>query len=154
MTITYRKNQGILPGRVICCMRFLVLIGADIWLQLGDLCAEWLGLSSLPIVCEGMSVFISLLSTVEKWIKYQFESSAYLYIRQYSMFWLKQQIIFQILMMSNGIVSSGNSYLWIREFHFGFPVGTLGGRRSPAVACWASDHWVASSNPLRGKFQH
>ena len=29
---------------------------------------------------------------------------------------------------------------------------TLGGRRSPAVACWASDHWVASSNPLRGKF--
>ena len=29
-----------------------------------------------------------------------------------------------------------------------------GGRRSPAVACWASDHWVASSNPLRGKFRH
>ena len=29
-----------------------------------------------------------------------------------------------------------------------------GGRRSPAVACWASDHWVASSNPLRGKFCH
>ena len=29
----------------------------------------------------------------------------------------------------------------------------LGGRRSPAVACWASDHWVASSNPLRGKFR-
>ena len=28
-----------------------------------------------------------------------------------------------------------------------------GGRRSPAVACWASDHWVASSNPLRGKFR-
>ena len=27
-------------------------------------------------------------------------------------------------------------------------------RRSPAVACWASDHWVASSNPLRGKFRH
>ena len=26
-----------------------------------------------------------------------------------------------------------------------------GGRRSPAVACWASDHWVASSNPLRGR---
>ena len=24
----------------------------------------------------------------------------------------------------------------------------------PAVACWASDHWVASSNPLRGKFRH
>ena len=34
--------------------------------------------------------------------------------------------------------------------HFG-----LGGRRrSPVVACWASDHWVASSNPLRGKFRH
>ena len=31
---------------------------------------------------------------------------------------------------------------------------TTGGRRSPAVACWASDHWVASSNPLRGKFRH
>ena len=30
----------------------------------------------------------------------------------------------------------------------------VGGRRSPAVACWASDHWVASSNPLRGKFRH
>ena len=24
----------------------------------------------------------------------------------------------------------------------------MGGRRSPAVACWASDHWLASSNPL------
>ena len=31
---------------------------------------------------------------------------------------------------------------------------SIGGRRSPAVACWASDHWVASSNPLRGKFRH
>ena len=31
---------------------------------------------------------------------------------------------------------------------------SAGGRRSPAVACWASDHWVASSNPLRGKFRH
>ena len=30
----------------------------------------------------------------------------------------------------------------------------VGGRRSPAVACWASDHWVASSNPLRGKFRN
>ena len=29
-----------------------------------------------------------------------------------------------------------------------------GGRRSPAVAFWASDHWVASSNPPRGKFRH
>ena len=29
-----------------------------------------------------------------------------------------------------------------------------GGRRSLAVACWASDHWVASSNPIRGKFRH
>ena len=29
-----------------------------------------------------------------------------------------------------------------------------GGRRSPAVASWTSDHWVASSNPLRGKFHH
>ena len=29
-----------------------------------------------------------------------------------------------------------------------------GGHRSPAVACWAADHWVASLNPLRGKFRH
>ena len=35
-----------------------------------------------------------------------------------------------------------------------FPIWQTGGRRSPAVACWASDHWVASSNPLRGKFRH
>ena len=35
-----------------------------------------------------------------------------------------------------------------------FPPTSVGGRRSPAVACWASDHWVASSNPLRGKFRH
>ena len=34
------------------------------------------------------------------------------------------------------------------------PLIHIGGRRSPAVACWASDHWVASSNPLRGKFRH
>ena len=34
------------------------------------------------------------------------------------------------------------------------PHAECGGRRSPAVACWASDHWVASSNPLRGKFRH
>ena len=34
------------------------------------------------------------------------------------------------------------------------PTPYIGGRRSPAVACWASDHWVASSNPLRGKFRH
>ena len=34
------------------------------------------------------------------------------------------------------------------------PREQIGGRRSPAVACWASDHWVASSNPLRGKFRH
>ena len=36
----------------------------------------------------------------------------------------------------------------------GFIQRALGGRRSPAVACWASDHWVTSSNPLRGKFRH
>ena len=33
-------------------------------------------------------------------------------------------------------------------------VSVNGGRRSPAVACCASDHWVVSSNPLRGKFRH
>ena len=29
-----------------------------------------------------------------------------------------------------------------------------GGRRSPAATCWASDQWVANSNPLRSKFRH
>ena len=29
-----------------------------------------------------------------------------------------------------------------------------GGRCSPAEVCWAPDHWVASSNPLGGKFRH
>ena len=29
-----------------------------------------------------------------------------------------------------------------------------GGRRSPAAACWAYDHWVAGSNLLSGKFRH
>ena len=51
------------------------------------------------------------------------------------------------------------------DVHFGFPNSTqgyigsmsvypVGGRRSPAVVCWASDHWVASSNPHRGKFRY
>ena len=30
----------------------------------------------------------------------------------------------------------------------------VGGHRIPAVVCWASDHWVGSSNPIRGKFRH
>ena len=34
------------------------------------------------------------------------------------------------------------------------PMYIHGGCSSPAVVCWASDHWVASSNPLRGKFRH
>ena len=38
------------------------------------------------------------------------------------------------------------------EFRALFHTLLFGGRRSPAVACWASDHWVASSNPLRGSF--
>ena len=37
---------------------------------------------------------------------------------------------------------------------YSFLTHNIGGRRSPAVVCWASDHWVASSNPLRGKFRH
>ena len=40
------------------------------------------------------------------------------------------------------------------EVRLGLIPSSEGGRRSPAVACWASDHWVASSNPLRGKFRH
>ena len=43
---------------------------------------------------------------------------------------------------------------WRVSLHDRCPYMTGGGRRSPAVACWASDHWVASSNPLRGKFRH
>ena len=44
----------------------------------------------------------------------------------------------------------------INESYINYSYSNLkkGGRRSPAVACWASDHWVASSNPLRGKFPH
>ena len=38
--------------------------------------------------------------------------------------------------------------------HIWLPICALGGRRSPVVTCWDSDHWVASSNPLRGKFRH
>ena len=33
-----------------------------------------------------------------------------------------------------------------------YAIKLSGGRRSPVVACWASDHWVAGSNPLRGSF--
>ena len=29
-----------------------------------------------------------------------------------------------------------------------------GGRGRPEVACWAYDHWVAGSNPLRVIFCH
>ena len=36
--------------------------------------------------------------------------------------------------------------------HSAIVKGAARGRRSPAVACWASDHWVAGSNPLRGSF--
>ena len=50
----------------------------------------------------------------------------------------KQTIVYPIY----NINSQYNTYIF------------LGGRRSPAVACWASDHWVAGSNPLRGKFRH
>ena len=34
-----------------------------------------------------------------------------------------------------------------------FPFSNLpiGGRRSPAVACWASDHWVAMFEPTQGQ---
>ena len=33
-------------------------------------------------------------------------------------------------------------------------LNNIGGRRSQVVTCWASDSWVASSNPLGGKFRH
>ena len=42
---------------------------------------------------------------------------------------------------------------WSGQLAF-VPRHVKGGRRSPAVACWASDHWVAGSNQLRGKFRH
>ena len=54
-------------------------------------------------------------------------------------------------MKSMGITENGT----IEEsIHSTCPVEYKGGSRSPAVACWASDHWVASSNPLRGKFRN
>ena len=36
-------------------------------------------------------------------------------------------------------------------------IGSAANDLNPVVqglACWASDHWVASSNPLMGKFRH
>ena len=50
------------------------------------------------------------------------------------------------------IQSSSPSPLSILPLHLS--ILPFGGRRSPAVVCWASDHWVASSNSLRGKFRH
>ena len=44
--------------------------------------------------------------------------------------------------------------MWVSAGAIDLAVRLRGGRRSPAVACWASDHWVASSNPLRGKFRN
>ena len=48
--------------------------------------------------------------------------------------------------------------VWDLSLQYGTSLITVwdisGGRRSPAVACWANDHWVASLNPLRGKFRH
>ena len=44
--------------------------------------------------------------------------------------------------------------LYMYMYNYPLSFGLKGGRRSPAVACWDSDHWVASSNPLRGKFRH
>ena len=45
----------------------------------------------------------------------------------------------------------GINYIYNERFSRSLPHG---GRRSPAVACWASDHWVVSSNPLRGKIRN
>ena len=53
-----------------------------------------------------------------------------------------------------GGVGSINNTLLSFIYNIYFHNNLSGGRRSPAVACWASDHWVASSNPLRGKFRH
>ena len=44
------------------------------------------------------------------------------------------------------ITAADHTVMWAQSLY--------GGRSSPAVACWASDHWVASSNPLGGKFRH
>ena len=43
---------------------------------------------------------------------------------------------------------------WLKQIGGLLSLTMWGGRHSPAVACWASDHWVASSNPLRGKFRY
>ena len=48
----------------------------------------------------------------------------------------------------------GTPFLSLLVYMVFFLACPEGGRRSPAVACWASDHWVASSNPLSGKFRN
>ena len=57
---------------------------------------------------------------------------------------------------ADGGTATVSSRWWRVYGHAGRVVGLglvplWGGRHSPAVACWASDHWVASSNPIRGK---
>ena len=81
-------------------------------------------------------------------------------------------IVIQLLLLSNLVLTLiyAHIYVLVRSVLFNLPlmqvghhyylyalkfcVKLVGGRCSPAVACWASDHWVASSNPLRGKFRH
>ena len=44
----------------------------------------------------------------------------------------------------------GGYYAFIMRITENVVCISLSGRRSPAVACWASDQWVPSSNPLGG----
>ena len=56
-------------------------------------------------------------------------------------------------LLERAVATDVNPYVYDNEL--GEPIhSAYGGRRSPAVACWASDHWVASSNPLGWKFRH
>ena len=54
---------------------------------------------------------------------------------------------------SSLVIVTGNiQYTQNKLPYISSSMASSGGRLSPAVACWASDHWVASSNPLRASF--
>ena len=58
------------------------------------------------------------------------------------------------LLLGTITIHSTVKQLGIPVMHPGYTQGWRGGRRSPAVACWASDNWIASSNPLRDMFRN
>ena len=75
-------------------------------------------------------------------------SSVYVYVYVY-VYRCKLEIQIHFTSLDRMISARPN----VRKLDLFFQI-RLGGRRIPVVACWVSDHWVASSNPLRGKFRH